>query len=199
MPKQVDHDERRRVLAQTAAGIVAARGLDALTFRELAGEAGVSVASVQHYFGSKADLLVHTLDRQSDEIGARVAARLDALGPDARPGARILTVAQAFLPTDDLSRQAMVVYLSFAAGALTDAFLNSAGAFARGEELRAYIAAQLSAAAPRAHAVGRRDQGGDHGPGAHPRHVPHRAAPGQPAGRPRGPRSSSSRSPRPAP
>ncbi len=42
----------------------------------------------------------------------------------------------------------MVVYLSFAAAALTDASLTSSGALARGEELRAYIAAQLSAAAP---------------------------------------------------
>ena len=146
MPKHVDHDERRRVLAHAAADIVAAHGLDALTFRELAAKAGVSVALVQHYFGSKADLLVHTLDRQSDEIGARVTGRLEALGPDASPGSRILAVAEAFLPTDDLSRRAVVVYLSFAAGALTDESLRTATAFARGEELRAFIAAQLSAA-----------------------------------------------------
>lgn len=147
MPKQVDHDERRRSLARTAAGIVAARGLDALTFRELAAEAGVSVALVQHYFGTKADLLLHTLDRQSEDLGARVAARLIELGPDASPGARLLALAEVFLPTDEQSRDAMVVYLSFAAGALTDESLRTAGAFARAEELRAHIAAELSTAA----------------------------------------------------
>ena len=130
MPRRTDHDQRRRDLARTAAAVVATGGVEALTFRELATRAGVSVALVQHYFGSKAELLRHTLDHVSDQVGGRITARLDELGADATAGARLLALGEALLPTDDASRAAMVVYLSFAAGALTDTSL------ARGRRLR---------------------------------------------------------------
>lgn len=146
MPRRTDHDEQRRRLARTAATVVATGGLDALTFRELAARAGVSVALVQHYFGTKAELLRHTLDHVSEQVGGRIAVQLAQLGSDGPPGARLLALGEALLPTDDQARAAMVVYLSFAAGALTDESLREGAAFARGEDLRAYVATELAGA-----------------------------------------------------
>ena len=146
MPRRTDHEEQRRRLAGTAATVVAGGGLDALTFRELASRAEVSVALVQHYFGTKAELLRYTLDHVSDQVGGRVAVRLAEVGSDGAPGARLLAMGEAMLPTDEPSRAAMVVYLGFAAGALTDESLRKGAAFARGEDLRAYVAAELAGA-----------------------------------------------------
>ena len=84
MPKHVDHDQRRREIAAAVARLAATEGLQGITFREVASEAGVSVSLVQHYFGTKENLLVRTLNIRSEAMGERILARLDDLSP--RPG-----------------------------------------------------------------------------------------------------------------
>ncbi len=66
MPRVVDHEERRRQIATAVSDIAATRGLSDVSFREVAAQAGVSVSLVQHYFGDKANLLMTTLEIQSD-------------------------------------------------------------------------------------------------------------------------------------
>ena len=66
MPRVVDHEERRRQIATAVSDIAATRGLSDVSFREVAARAGVSVSLVQHYFGDKANLLMTTLEIQSD-------------------------------------------------------------------------------------------------------------------------------------
>ena len=146
MPKQVDHAERRREIAAAVARIARTRGLAAVSFRDVAAEAGVSVSLVQHYFGTKDQLMVGTLDIQSSDLAASITDHLEALGPDAGPLDRIRTVALAFLPDDEQSRSAMLLYLGFAGAALTDSALRSADAFRNAEGLLAFIADELDAA-----------------------------------------------------
>ncbi len=57
MPKQVDHEQRRREVAAVAADLVAAHGRRALTVRNVADAAGYSTTVVSHYFDDLADLL----------------------------------------------------------------------------------------------------------------------------------------------
>ena len=57
MPKQVDHERRRRAVAAVAADLVAAEGRRALTVRNVADAAGYSTTVVSHYFDDLADLL----------------------------------------------------------------------------------------------------------------------------------------------
>lgn len=67
MPIIVDHDERRLQIAAVVKRMVAKSGLEAVTFRNVAREAGFSSTIVSHYFRDKRDLLsftfhsVHTL------------------------------------------------------------------------------------------------------------------------------------------
>ena len=146
MPKQVDHDQRRREIASAVARIAVEQGLQGVTFREVAAEAGVSVALIQHYFGTKQDLLVRTVNIAADAQGERILQRLGELGPDASPFDRIRTVLVAFLPTDEESRRAMIVYHSYGAAALTDAALRKAEAFRNEAGLRSFFAGELLAA-----------------------------------------------------
>lgn len=147
MPKQVDHEQRRRHISAAVARIAASRGLAGLSFREVASEAGVSVSLVQHYFGNKEQLLIGTLDIESEAIGRRILGRLGELGAEAGPLDRVRTVAEAFLPTDDESKAAMLVYLGFAGAALTDERLRRADAFGNAENLLTLLTAELEAAA----------------------------------------------------
>jgi TetR/AcrR family transcriptional regulator, transcriptional repressor of bet genes len=57
VPKQVDHDERRRHLGSAVLRLIATRGLEAASLRNVAAEAGVSMGTVQHYFTTKQEML----------------------------------------------------------------------------------------------------------------------------------------------
>ena len=48
MPRKVDHDERRRHIVGALLRIAGTQGLDAVSMREVAQEAGVSLGAVQH-------------------------------------------------------------------------------------------------------------------------------------------------------
>jgi len=71
MPKVVDHDERRRELVEAAWRVIAARGIDEVTVREIARESGYSSGVLAHYFENKDDLLVHALRLSHEGIYRR--------------------------------------------------------------------------------------------------------------------------------
>ena len=54
----VDHDERRRRIAEVAIDIIAREGLDAATIRRIASEMGASIRAITHYFADKDELLL---------------------------------------------------------------------------------------------------------------------------------------------
>jgi AcrR family transcriptional regulator len=147
VPKVVDHDERRREIANAVARIAVARGVEAISFREVASEAGISVALVQHYFGTKENLLIGTINVQSEAIGQRMLAELGDLEPDADPLRRIEAIATTFLPVDDRSTSEMRLYLAFAGAALTNDALRTTEAFRNEGVLRAAVAELLELAA----------------------------------------------------
>ncbi|GAB4003545.1 transcriptional regulator BetI [Glycomyces albus] len=68
MPRTADHDLRRAQLAEAAFDLIAGAGLDAATMAAVAREAGFSVGLVQHYFGSKDELLLFTYRRTMDGV-----------------------------------------------------------------------------------------------------------------------------------
>lgn len=57
MPAIVDHDKRREQVASVAYDLVAEMGIEAVTFRQVAGAAGSSTAIVSNYFENKGHLL----------------------------------------------------------------------------------------------------------------------------------------------
>jgi AcrR family transcriptional regulator len=93
MPRYVDHDERRRHIAATAAELVGARGLEALTFRNVAEAAGSSTTVLTHYFTDKRDLLSSTFEVVAERSGARFD---DAQ----RNGGSLRECLEALLPLD---------------------------------------------------------------------------------------------------
>jgi AcrR family transcriptional regulator len=57
-PRPSIADERRPQIAEAAVRVIAARGFDGMRLSDVAEEAGVSVGTVQHYFGSREAVLV---------------------------------------------------------------------------------------------------------------------------------------------
>jgi AcrR family transcriptional regulator len=146
MPKIVDHDERRRQIADAVSDIAVTDGLTQVSFRTVADRAGMSVSLVQHYCGDKANLLKTTLEIQSEAMNAHIGTQLAGLGTDPEPAELLRVVAHAFLPLDEVSRRSMIVYHGFAAAALSDANLRRTDMFTNGRNLIEFFAAQLNAA-----------------------------------------------------
>jgi AcrR family transcriptional regulator len=143
MPKKVDHQQRRTDIAAAVGRIAREQGLQGVSFREVAAEAGVSVSLVQHYFGTKENLLIGTLDIHSARLGELIVDRLGSLGSDAGPLDRLRVVASSFLPVDDERRDAMLLYHGFAAVALTEPALRRAEAFRNADALLDVLAGEL--------------------------------------------------------
>ncbi len=87
--------------------LLARGGLESISLRHVATEAGVSTGQVQHYFPSRDAMM----EFATSTIAERIATRITAAGPDLR---QLLT---ALLPTDPESAadaRILIGYLAFA-------------------------------------------------------------------------------------
>jgi TetR/AcrR family transcriptional regulator, transcriptional repressor of bet genes len=74
MPKVVDHEERRAELGAAVWRLASREGLEAVTVRRVADEAGWSTGAVVHYFSDKEELLLFAFRTVADRVGRRLAA-----------------------------------------------------------------------------------------------------------------------------
>ena len=149
MPKRVDHEERRRQIADALLRTAAARGLHATGMREVAAEAGVSLRLVQYYFGTKEELLLAAMQQLAAQFGRRALARINRLKETQSPVnprdviAAILTEA---LPVDDERRTFTVLWTAYFALSLTEPALAIAPLVKDSAAVMDVVAAQLRAA-----------------------------------------------------
>jgi AcrR family transcriptional regulator len=115
MPKKVDHESRRRLIADALMRVAADQGLEAVSLRHVAAEAGVSAGLVQHYFRTKDEMMAFALSVVKDRSSARIGTAVSALGPDPAPRLLLRTFIAALLPLDDASREDGRVALAFLA------------------------------------------------------------------------------------
>jgi AcrR family transcriptional regulator len=158
MPKRVDHDERRHHLTEALLRIASTRGLQAVSMREVAAEAGVSLRVVQYYFTDKQTLLNSGLAELAARLDRRVRARAAAAGGGLSARSVFEVVLGAILPTDEQSRLDCLAWTAYYAAALTDPALAAAGV-THPNALEDFLTARLSAA----------QQAGDIDPDRNPR------------------------------
>ena len=125
MPKQVDHDERRREIAEALWRLTLQEGIGAVSFRKVAAEAGVSVRRIQYYFGTKSQLLADSLQLLGELVVERGTRAFEALGPDPSPRAMLRAMFESALPHDVGSRDTSAAWWTFYVNAITDPDLRS--------------------------------------------------------------------------
>jgi AcrR family transcriptional regulator len=149
VPKRVDHEERRRQIADALLRAAAARGLHATGMREVAAEAGVSLRLVQYYFGTKEELLLAGMQYLARRFAERAMTRIrhnNETGTQASPREIIAAILTEALPVDDERRTFAVLNVAYFALALTDPAL-AIGPLARNSDaVIDVVAAQLRAA-----------------------------------------------------
>ena len=115
--RKLDHDQRRREIAEVAARLIAADGMAALTTRSIARAMGCSIGVLSHYFESKAGIVRAAFAWATARIEQRLARAL-ARGVSID---NLLPLIEAALPHDRQSRIEWGVRLQLWSHAAADA------------------------------------------------------------------------------
>jgi AcrR family transcriptional regulator len=119
--------------------IVAEKGFHAVSMRTVAARANVSVAQVQYYYRTKADLVAAAFERATAEFVATVRSLLD------EPASleRLRDVVWQWLPLDPERESRARVWLAYTATAVTEASLTQTAA-QLDAELREWFTSELT-------------------------------------------------------
>lgn len=120
MPKIVNHAARREELGEAAWRVIRREGLEAVSVRNVAREAGMSMGSLRHYFESQSELMAFAMRM----VVERITARLEALESDGNSRRYVEAVIGELLPLDEKKRAESEVWLSFTGRALVDPALR---------------------------------------------------------------------------
>ncbi|MEL4357615.1 MULTISPECIES: TetR/AcrR family transcriptional regulator [unclassified Luteococcus] len=103
MPKIVDHEERRRVLAHAVVEVADQRGLDNASLRTVAQHVGMSMGTVQHYFADREAMLDFVLDYVQQQRTVRIERAVQALATPT-PAAILDALVDEILTTDETNQ-----------------------------------------------------------------------------------------------
>ncbi|WP_030060970.1 MULTISPECIES: TetR/AcrR family transcriptional regulator [Streptomyces] len=148
MPKQVDHDGRRRQIAEAVCLLVDEHGLGAVTLRDVATRAEVSMGAVQRCFRTKEEMLRFALAHIGERVTARVRSRLTA-GPAQSAASRLGLVAGEVALLREEHRAEARIWLAFVAEAAVSPALAQTlrSSYAELEELVVQLVAEASGGA----------------------------------------------------
>ena len=115
VPKLVDHDVRRREIAKAVWAVIAERGIEGVTLRSVAAEAGISVGRIQHYHASREELVRDSCR----ELLKAATQRFEAAG-DATPVERLRRLILGRIPTTPEFAIGTSIWLAYEAKSVDD-------------------------------------------------------------------------------
>ncbi|KZN98505.1 TetR/AcrR family transcriptional regulator [Pseudobacillus badius] len=72
MPKIVDHDKRKKDIAEATWRVILEQGMEGATVRNIAKEADLSLGALRHYFSTQNELLVYAMELVKEQAEARI-------------------------------------------------------------------------------------------------------------------------------
>ncbi|MFD2614195.1 TetR/AcrR family transcriptional regulator [Paenibacillus gansuensis] len=121
MPKKVDHHQRREQLAEAAWHIIRRDGIEGVSVRNVAEEAGMSLGSLRHYFTTQSELIAFSMRLASDRVTARIAKLTFSGNP--RKDVQMLVCELVPLNEDTIAESE--IWLALTAKALVDPVLKT--------------------------------------------------------------------------
>ncbi|SEL96474.1 TetR/AcrR family transcriptional regulator [Paenibacillus sp. OK003] len=121
MPKIVDHDKQRLLVAEAAWRVIRRDGMEQASVRNIAVEAGISAGSMRHYFSTQSELLLYAMNLVSERVSSRITQMsFDASSPLENMKLLLLEL----LPSTDEKMVEMEVWYAFTAKSKTDPALK---------------------------------------------------------------------------
>lgn len=114
MPKVVDHEERRWEIVFALWLVIARHGIEGVSLRQVAAEAGVSMGRIQHYFGTKDALVLAGCTALVDRANGGYQETADAT-----PRERLLHIVSHQIPRDDAGRMGVSVWYAYVAKSIS--------------------------------------------------------------------------------
>lgn len=121
MPKIVDHDHKRKLIAETAWKIIETEGIEKASIRRIASEAGMSAGALRHYFSNQDELLLFIMDY----FLARGKERSKNKSWSQDPFIAVQETLLELVPVDRDKQAEAGVWLVFVIRSLTSAALNT--------------------------------------------------------------------------
>lgn len=109
MPRIVDHDERRRQIAEALLAVAARDGHESVSSRAVAKELGVATGSLWHYFDGFDDVV----RAAAAEVTRRTDARIAEATVGLRGLPRLHALMREVLPVDERTRSEARVVVGF--------------------------------------------------------------------------------------
>ncbi|MDF2651383.1 MAG: TetR family transcriptional regulator [Paenibacillus sp.] len=121
VPKIVDHEQKRKLIAESAWNIIENKGIEHASIRAVAAAAGLSPGALRHYFSTQDELLLFIVDYYLTRGVDRAAEGLEISRIPMKAAKEVLL---ALLPMDTEKRTATGVWWVFAIRSLTSATLQ---------------------------------------------------------------------------
>jgi AcrR family transcriptional regulator len=116
VPKKVDHHARRTLLADALMRVAARKGLEDVSLRHVAAEAGVTAGMVQHYFRTKDEMMAFALAAVRERVEQRLGAA--PMPSDTGPRHQVEALLVQLLPLDrerELEAHVSLAFQAYAA------------------------------------------------------------------------------------
>ncbi|WP_339847931.1 TetR/AcrR family transcriptional regulator [Paenibacillus sp. FSL W7-1088] len=120
MPKIVDHDKQRLLVAEAAWRVIRRDGMEQASVRNIAVEAGISAGSMRHYFSTQSELLLYAMNLVSE----RVSNRITQMSFNSSPLENMKLLLLELLPSTDEKMAEMEVWYAFTAKSKSDPVLK---------------------------------------------------------------------------
>ncbi|WP_350253970.1 TetR/AcrR family transcriptional regulator [Bacillus halotolerans] len=112
MPKQIDHEKRRKHIAEATWRVILERGMEGASVRNIAKEAGLSLGALRHYFSTQDELLVFAMKLVKEKVTDRIN---EIAAHDLPPKEKVLHILLEIVPTNAETIREMEVWFAFTA------------------------------------------------------------------------------------
>lgn len=113
MPKIVDHELRRRDIGEALWRLVEREGMQGVSVRTVAAEAGISPGSLRYYFSSQVDLIVFAVELLVERVTDRILGRVQVVDDSEDPVDWLADVFKEGLPLDKTRTDETHVWSTF--------------------------------------------------------------------------------------
>ncbi|RJS61225.1 TetR/AcrR family transcriptional regulator [Bacillus sp. PK3_68] len=112
MPKLVDHDKRKKHIAEATWRVILEQGMEGATVRNIAKEAGLSLGALRHYFSTQNELLIYAMELVKEQAEARIN---QIVVEDLPPKEMMLKILIELVPITKETMAEMEVWFAFIA------------------------------------------------------------------------------------
>ncbi|MBO0993847.1 TetR/AcrR family transcriptional regulator [Bacillus sp. SD088] len=110
MPKIVDHEKRKRQIAEATWKVILEQGMEGATVRNIAKEAGLSLGALRYYFSTQDELFVYAMklvkENATERINKIAASELPAFE-------KVMAILLEIVPIDAKTMAEMEVWFAY--------------------------------------------------------------------------------------